>query len=155
MQHVGPWCLVWDLLLWHMESLVVALGLHSAQVQYLKLVGLAASLHVGSYFPDQGSNLDHQSWELGVLATLRTSKEVPCTPFLFWKWSFNLGRHSLTRACLLSFLCDGILASCLALVILSVLVWFSSLPSILRVSPIHPMCFLFHKISRGQFYLHL
>ena len=83
MQHVGPWCLVWDLLLWHMDSLVVALGLHSAQVQQLKLVGLAASLHVGSYFPDQGSNLDHLSWELGFPAMLRTSKEVPCTPFLF------------------------------------------------------------------------
>ena len=110
---------------------------------------------MGSYFPDQGSNLGHLSWELGALATLRTSKDISCTPFLFWEWSFNQGRHSLTRFCLLSFLCGGILASCLALVNLDVLVWFSSFPSILRVSPIHPMWILFHKISRGQFYLHL
>ena len=44
-------CIMWDLYLWRMDSLVVIPGL-----QYLWHIGLVALQHVGSLFPEQGSN---------------------------------------------------------------------------------------------------
>ena len=50
-------CIMQDLSLWCVDSLVEACGLRSTQASIVQLVGLVAPWHVGSQFLDQRSNL--------------------------------------------------------------------------------------------------